>query len=288
VIPPRLPRLAALAAALLALAACERERRTVVAAPADPERREDVATAPTDAPPPSGASAGTGRPAPPAEAGPGTTPTPSELLAQVEAMKGELAKREKPLEVAVAIGNLYFQHARYEDAIGWYAQAIDIAEPGWKAYLALPAASRAGAPAPPKECAPGPRREYAELSREAAARAKRDPKGAAACWSIALAPSSSARIQRGNARLLTGDADGAIADHEAVLARVPDHPEALWYLGLALAESAEGDVAKLTRAGETWDRLEKVQPEGPFSNDLALARAELARRIAQAKGAPRP
>jgi tetratricopeptide (TPR) repeat protein len=284
-----LPALLALAAAL----ACERAPRTVVAAPADPSRREPVAGATAPAPAPAAPAAPLAPPSPPSagSAGPSST---AALVAQVDAMRAELDRREKPVEILVALGNLYFENGRYADAVGWYGQAIDVAEPGWKAYLALPASARAhAAAAAPGACpiavgshASAAKPGFAALSAAAEARARRrDPAGAAVCWRAALAPSLIARIQRGNARLLAGDVRGAIADHETALARVPDDPDALWFLGLALAESAGGDRAKLERAGALWTRLERVSPGGPHAEELRAARAELARRLAAA-GAP--
>jgi tetratricopeptide (TPR) repeat protein len=201
-------------------------------------------------------------------------------------MRAEVDRREKPLEVLVALGNLYFENGRYPDAIGWYGQAIALAEPGRRRYGALPQAVRAKAKASCPSAAPragAPRPGYAELSAAAEAREKRrDLAGAAACWRAALAPAVAARVQRANAYLLSGDPAKAIAEHEAALADAPDDPDALWFLGLALADSAQGDVARLERARSLWHRLEQVQPGGPHAAELPVARAELERRIATA------
>jgi tetratricopeptide (TPR) repeat protein len=277
-----------------ALACEERAPRTVVAAPADAERPPGVA-----APGPRDADAGDanagGTATPPAGpggaagAGPGAPTAPEALVAQVDAMKADLAKADKPLEILVTLGGLYFQQRRYAEAIDWYAQASALAEPAWKAYLALPAKARA-APAPKaaaEACTRTAERGFSELTREARTRAKRDAAGAAACYREALAPAIVARIQRGNALLLAGEADLAIAEHEAVLARVPDQPEALWFLGLALAETGAGDAAKLTRAKEVLRRVGELQPEGPHAADLPLALAEVDRRLAAATSARR-
>src|SRR5574341_900317 len=60
------------------------------------------------------------------------------LLAAVDAMKAELAGREKPLEILLALGNLYYDNGRYLDAIDEYRQALALAEPGLASLEALP------------------------------------------------------------------------------------------------------------------------------------------------------
>ena len=291
--PPRPAGPVVLAALLALAAACEREPKTVVAAPASPP----PATAPAhgaNAMPGQAATAGRGAGSERAAPAPGLVPgapasgppSTAALVAQVDAMRAELDRREKPLEILVALGNLYFENGRYPDAIEWYRQAIEMAEPAWKAYLALPVRVRAAArPRCPTAAirAGAARPGYAELSAAAVARARdRDVGGAAGCWRQALVPAIAARVQRGNAYLLAGDPARAVAEQEAVLERFPDDPEALWFLGLAVAESAQGDPGKLARAGALWDRLEKLQPNGPHAQDLKAARAELARRTSEA------
>jgi tetratricopeptide (TPR) repeat protein len=280
---------ALLLASLVAIAACEREPRTIVAAPADPPRSvREVPAQSADTPPPDPASPAAAPGAPPPAPGgqsPGV-PSSAELLAQVEAMKSRLATAPKSLEILLALGNLYFQERRYPDAIGWYDQAVALAEPVWKDYLALPESARRkeAAPAVKQACARTEARGFEPLAEEGRARArKKDPAGAAFCYRAALEPAIGARIQRGNAKLLADDAAGAIADHEAVLARIPDQPDALYFLGLALAETAKGDVGKLERARALWRRVAELQPNGPYSESLPLATAEVERRIAAAQ-----
>lgn len=285
-----LPRRSIVLLTLAALAACEREPRTIVAAPADPPRSMETPAQRADAPPP-GPGAPAAAPGSPTSPQPGAPPgqgppSSAELLAQVEAMKGRLASAPKSLEILLALGNLYYQERRYPDAIGWYDQAIALAEPVWKDYLSLPAGARAKEPAlrVKQACARTEARGFEALAKEARARArKKDSAGAAFCYRAALEPAVGARIQRANAKLLAGDAAAAVADHEAVLARIPDQPDALYFLGLALAETAEGDVGQLERARALWKRVAELQPGGPYSEDLKVATAEVERRIAAAQ-----
>ncbi len=209
------------------------------------------------------------------------------LLAQVEAARGTLENAPKPLEVLVALGGLYEENGRYLDAIDWYRQAIELSEPAWALYLALPKGARPApsGPAAKAECARREGRGFSELSRVAQARAaKGDVAAAAACWREALVPSLTARVRRGGAFLLVGNPDLALADEETALARAPDHPEALWDLALVLTESAQGDGAKLARAREALVRLRAQGPGGARAGDLALALAEIDRRMAAAQG----
>ncbi|WP_242345017.1 tetratricopeptide repeat protein [Anaeromyxobacter terrae] len=286
-----IPRALLPVALAVALAACEREPRTIVAAPADPPRPLGSAPAQrADAPPPGARAPAAGAPAAPAPGRrePQGLPSSSELLAQVEAMKGQLASAPKSLEILLALGNLYYQESRYADAIGWYDQAVAVAEPAWKDYLALPPSARAKEPSPAvkEACTRSQARGFEPLVRAAQGRARRkDVAGAAYCYRAALEPSVGARIQRANAKLLAGDAAGAIADHEAVLARIPDQPDAMYFLGLALAETAEGNIGQLERARALWKRVGEVQPNGPYTDGLMMAMAEVERRIAAAQSA---
>jgi len=261
------------------LVACgEREPEMIVAAPASPAPAPGAAPVPAPAP----------APPPPELAAPGGAPPSSaQLLAQVEALKGQLADAPKTVEILTALGDLYYAHERLGDALGWYDQAVDAAAPAWKAYLALPAAARKAAPpaGAKARCARGPERGHAELSAEGRALARAgDRAGAAACYRAALEPAILAEVHRANAWFLVGDTKRAMAGQEAVLARVPGHPEALYFLALFLGDTAGEDVAQLRRARALLDEVGRVEIPAGRRADLVRASEELDRRISAAGG----
>jgi tetratricopeptide (TPR) repeat protein len=279
VVRPRAGAALSLAALLCALPSCkDRSPDVVIAAPATPP--------PGDRPAPDAPA----RPADPTSRPPRTGPRPegapssSELLAQVDALKGQLAGARKTVEIMAAIGDLYYEHQRHADAVEWYDQAVLAAQPTWKAYLALPAAAlSATAPAAPERCTRGPGRGHAELAAEGRARAARgDRAGAAACFRAALDPAVLAEVHRANVWFLGGDARRAISAQEAVLARAPGHPEASYFLALYLADTAGDDVAQLRRARALLDDLVRRGVAPHRSDELRAAIEEIDRRTSAA------
>jgi prepilin-type processing-associated H-X9-DG protein len=212
-------------------------------------------------------------------------PSSKELLAQVDALKGQLAGAPKTVEIMTALGDLYYQHQRLTDAVEWYEQAIEAAQPTWKAYLALPEQTRAaGTPAGARDrCDRGPARGHAELAAEGRALAgEGDRAGAAACFRAALEPAVHAEVHRANAWFLDGHARRAIAGQEGVLARAPGHPEASYFLALFLADTAGDNVAQLRRARALLDDLMRRGVAPQRSDDLRNALDEIDRRISTA------
>jgi len=138
-------------------------------------------------------------------------------------------------------------------------------------------------PAAREGCARGPARGHAELAADAQAlEAKGDRTGAAACLRSALEPAVLAEVHRANAWFLAGEARRAVAGQEAVLARMPGHPEASYFLALFLADTAGEDVAQLRRAGALLDALARRGVAPQRAADLRGAQEEIARRIAEA------
>jgi tetratricopeptide (TPR) repeat protein len=214
-----------------------------------------------------------------------------DLLAQVETMKRELQGRTKPLEVLLALGDLYLEKQRYLDAIDWYRQAVTMAEPS---FAKLEALSRPEAAAKvPEPVRTACRREghqgFEALSSQAEVQARRGATSAAAyCWRQALDPALLARARRGYAFLLAGNPGQAVSDEEWVLRRAPDLGEALFFQGAALAELAGDDVAMLRRARDSWRRVLQVEPANSNAQSIRKGIAELESRIRAGGKSPAP
>ena len=192
-------------------------------------------------------------------------PDAKELLKQVDAMKEQLKDRPKSTEIALALGNLYYENSRYLEAIDSYRQAEETAAPLEKKYADLrakvgPKAKPAKAPA---ACALGQDRGSEAVAAEGDKLVAAKPAEALACYQEALAPARLAHARRGNAFYLVGNADGARAEHETVLASDPDYVESLFFLGAMTLEEAQGDKAKLAEGKRYWQRLLEVAPDSP-------------------------
>lgn len=233
--------------------------------------------------PPAGAAAG------PAAGGPeAAEPPPApELQAQVEAMRKEIAARPGSVERMVALGDLLLANGRPGDAIGWYGQAVEATDPGWKRYLALPGTARSARPsaAARSRCARRGSRGYPGLAREAEALEKEGARADAAfCWRQALEPSLEAHVKRANAFLLAGNAAEALAEHEATLVLAPRNGDALYYRGAILADQA-ADAAGFRRARGALGRYLAVAPHGEHAR---AARDGIARLEERAREAGKP
>ena len=64
----------------------------------------------------------------------GRAPTSEELMKKLDAAAG-LKDKDKPFEVAVSLGRLYFSHARYAEAVTFLEQAEGKAADARKFYL---------------------------------------------------------------------------------------------------------------------------------------------------------
>jgi tetratricopeptide (TPR) repeat protein len=205
-----------------------------------------------------------------------------DLLAQVETMKRELQGRTKPLEVLLALGDLYLEKQRYLDAIDWYRQAVTMAEPSFAKLEALPRPPAAAkVPEPVRTaCRREGHQGFESLSSQAEVQARKGALSAAAyCWRQALDPALLARARRGYAFLLAGNPSQAVSDEEWVLHRAPDLGEALFFQGAALVELAGDDVALLRRARDSWRRVLQVEPANSNAQSIRKGIAELESRI---------
>jgi tetratricopeptide (TPR) repeat protein len=192
--------------------------------------------------------------------------SPRALLDRVEALKGAIQGRPKTPDILLALGNLYLQNGRPLDAIDWYREALEQAAPALARLDALAAARGRRPSARAREACDRTtaKRGYDALL-EAAARARRSGASAdeAYCLAAAVAPALEAQARRGDAFVLAGNPDQALADARAVLARDPDHADALFLSGALLAAGAAADPAKRAAAADAWRRFVRAHPDDP-------------------------
>lgn len=236
-------------------------------------------------PPAAGAATG---PALPAGGPQVAEPPPAPgLEARIEAMRKEIAARPGSVELMVALGNVLLANGRAQDAIGWYGQAIEATDPGWRRYRALARGARAAPPSTVarSRCSRSDARGYGRLAREAEALERAGARADAAfCWRAALEISLEAHVKRANAFLLAGNAAEALAEHEATLAFDPRNGDALFYRGAILADQA-ADAAGFRRAGEALGRYLAVAPHGEHAR---AARDDIARMEERTRDAGTP
>lgn len=184
---------------------------------------------------------------------------PKALLAAVDKMHDQLKDSPKTFEVLSALGNLYFENGRYLDAVDSFRQALAISDPIEKRAQELRAAKTKAVKDLPLEC----RRSGPSYGLEQIAQAARklDPPRELRCLESSLQPAIDARARRGDALYLSGNPDGALAEHRRVLAESPDYPESLFFVGAILLEQSKGDKAKLEEGKKFWRRLLAVAPD---------------------------
>jgi tetratricopeptide (TPR) repeat protein len=229
------------------------------------------ASLPSDHPP----VANAGRPAPTAE----------QLLQQLDATPG-LKEREKTFEIAAALGKLYFTNGRPQDALPYFQQAEAKAKSVRALYLAQ--ARRAGKkPLPTFEAArcgftlEAPLETMAQAVQARAASG--DAAATAACARAALTPVLEVQSMRASAQVLAGDAAGALATYDEVLAVAPTHEEALFGRSAILYETRGEDVASLTRARAGFEAFLAAHPGSPRAS-LARKLSEMTKQTVEAGG----
>jgi tetratricopeptide (TPR) repeat protein len=219
------------ASLLCALAACNEKP---AAAPADPAQAELDAT------------------------------DPKKLLAQVDALAGPMKSAPKTFEVLSALGNLYYDNGRYLDAVDVLRQAIEKAAPLEAAVDALHAKQVVATEELPLECRRAPPKYGFEQIFDAAKKLEAaDPAKALRCYTDLLATDLDNRARRGDALYLIGQPDAALKEHKKILAREPDAPESLFFVGAITLEESQGDKAKLEEGKGYWRRLLEVAPTHP-------------------------
>ncbi len=189
-----------------------------------------------------------------------------EILDRLDKMKAQLKGRPKTAEIEFALGNLYYENSRWPDAIDAYRQLLERAAGPLARYRALrdrARGSRAGsAQGHPADCELRGQPSFDAVIEAADALAKRkEVARALACYELALVPMTVALTRQGNAWYLIGNEDQAIADHEKALELAPDSSENLFFLGAILFEGGDGDVPRLKRAKDYWQRFLRSDPE---------------------------
>jgi tetratricopeptide (TPR) repeat protein len=185
------------------------------------------------------------------------------LLAAVDAM-GAAKDKPKPFDVQSAIGNLYYEGARYLDAVDAYRLALATSLPVENELLALEAKGAVAAADLALECRRSGTTYGLEQIAEAAQKAAAaDPAKALRCLREAIAPAILARARRGNALYLAGQPDGALAEHKRVLLLEKDYPESLFFVGAITLEQSKGNKEQLEEGKKWWRRLLEVAPEHP-------------------------
>jgi len=183
-----------------------------------------------------------------------------EILDRLDKMKEQLKGRPKTAEIEFALGNLYYENSRWPEAIDSYRQLLERAEAPLDRYLKLRERTH-----PANE--PGPCEVHGQPSFDAliASADQLAQEGQAlkalACYEAALDPMTVALTRQGNAWYLIGNEDKAIEDHERALQITPNSSDNLFFLGAILFEGGDGDLPRLKRAKEYWQRFLRAKPD---------------------------
>jgi tetratricopeptide (TPR) repeat protein len=199
------------------------------------------------------------------------TATSNDLLKMVEGMKAELKNKERDFNINLALGNLYYDHGKYIDAIEYFTDAVRLAATAEQLVLK---AERTNAGPAPAQCvlekptiedvAKGQKQRSFEIIVKAATDlAATDPKASNACFAQLAPVLGNLYARRGNSWYLVGNAEKAKVDHAAALALDPENPEALFFSGAVALETSGGDEAKIAQGRAFWERLLKAHPEHP-------------------------
>src|SRR5690242_15114583 len=218
---------------------------------------------------------------------------PKALMAEVDRLHDQLKDKPKTFEVLSALGTLYYQNARYLEAVDTFRQAEEIAAPAEAEADALRKKGVKPAAQLPPECRRGPDHGLVQI---ADAARKLDPPKRLRCLETALEMALADRARRGDSFYLIGNPDAALAEHRKVLQRSPDYPESLFFVGAILLEQSNGDKTMLAEGKKSWSRLLEVAPDSPRAPLVRdtlpkadeLFKAKPAGAAGQAQAAPQP
>lgn len=197
---------------------------------------------------------------------------PKQLLATVEALKDRLKDRPRDFNINAALGNLFYDNAKYIDAIEYFGDALVISNPiearlleGADANPAtvVPQACRLDAPSEDELAQGHKTRAFEAVVAAADALLETKPASAAACLAQLRPLVASVHARRGNSWYLAGNPEMAKKDHAFALALDDGHPEALFFMGALTLELSGGDDAQLEEGSGYWRRLLEIAPEHP-------------------------
>jgi tetratricopeptide (TPR) repeat protein len=200
--------------------------------------------------------------APPPPATP--SPSPSELVKKLDQTAG-LKEKDKPFEIAVSLGRLYFGQRRYAEARTFFSQAVAGAEDARKLYLAqLKAAGSKPVPgAADVGCAPGGDATLVSLHDKAKALAGKNAPGAVACLRAALAPLMEVEVLLGHSNFLLKDVAGALAVYTKALETFPSNVDARYARAALTLDAFGDDVKALERARADFEKVLADSPTSP-------------------------
>lgn len=196
---------------------------------------------------------------------PGTAPSADELIAKLEQLE-KTSSKDKPFELLSSLGRLYYGQGRYADAVKYYEQAVEKAEPLRSLYLAQLKATAGQTPpsAVDAKCAQGPHVTQSQLLADAEDRVRRkEPLAALACAKTALHGLVETETYLGHAKFLLGDPAGAIAVYDRAVATFERNLEARYARGATLLDSTGDDITSLQKAKADLSAVAEQQAEAP-------------------------
>ena len=194
------------------------------------------------------------------------------LMQTVDSLQAELKGRPRDFGINVALGNLYYDNSRYVEALGFYRDAAALVTEAETRILSAKLRPAAAPECRVEAASDGKGGRNVEVVLQFAS--ARTGEGALACLSGLVPSMANLRARQGNAWYLAGNPDKAREHHERALQLEPEQPEALFFRGANLLESAHGDEARLAEGRAVWERLLKVAPNHPRA---AIAKETLPR-----------
>ena len=182
---------------------------------------------------------------------------PPELAQKAKPLQEKMNAEPRSFEAAAALGDLYYDNARYPEAVDTYRLAGERA----KDVLDLFDELVAQRPAAKVACALASKEVGALDQKARELRDRKDAAGALSCARAAIAPVLAATSRRATALFLVGNVDTALAEYDKVLTRDPDAPDALFFTGALLVNRRGAGAPELARAAKTWKHYLEVAPK---------------------------